>query len=590
MASRLKVLYMKWIGSTLLKPREHQEIFLLHSISIDPYRRPMYKKRFKIWDVHKYKRKPTFGVPTHKARMAKHGMKNPIERHAKGLASKYDIASHTKAGSDSEERYTACHVERLVMDDNACFKSSVNSKVALLSAWDDLHHAGQSPVGPLRSAREDTQLSNSDAVTVLTPSSSEATSHPSPPFPAWKRYDAAWPDKGTGNRSAIEHEGRSRPEGWDESDGPCNSALPPCINKALGALDLVVEAPRFSDSNRIGAKPVLNPDRHMLETNSRSRAGPYRDTLRLPAELGQDPEPSQYVALCYLACICDGQGRTYESRKAASDAADLFNGYVKKQHPQALACLDIVLTVLYYHGLGEFAVRLFEDARAAALHQLGEGSHLVSIIKFMIAQATSDAKECEISLGKLKIIYEEFQRSRGRKDPQTLIAGYNYAWRLALEDEAGQNAALRLLFALQNPMDSVFGLAHIEAIGNLTTQARVLQHLGRPNDAERTMNKAVSRVDQAFHEIHPYSLETKRRHAELLKGIGQNRLAEKKLIEVAVGRMEVLGPENKLSKRSIEHVNDFLDVLGREGERADFDTRLVEALRRRSTRTPEFDF
>jgi hypothetical protein len=92
---------------------------------------------------------------------------------------------------------------------------------------------------------------------------------------------------------------------------------------------------------------------------------------------------------------------------------------------------------------------------------------------------------------------------------------------------------------------------------------------------------------------HPYALEAKRRHSIFLRAMHKTLLAEKQCMGVALGRVEVLGPQHPFSKESVEDVKSFLCIAGRENEFSDFAAKLGDVtaksdLRNSITRSLQF--
>jgi hypothetical protein len=134
------------------------------------------------------------------------------------------------------------------------------------------------------------------------------------------------------------------------------------------------------------------------------------------------------------------------------------------------------------------------------------------------------------------------------------------------------------------------GKAHPQLIAILITKARVIHDLGQHVEGERAMSEAMKSVARGYHELHPYHLEAKRRHAGMLSDIGRVELAQHKLKEVAIGRVEVLGPEHPFTRASVIEVKAFLSDDTREQELQNFDADLARATKRSSMRMPTLDF
>jgi hypothetical protein len=86
---------------------------------------------------------------------------------------------------------------------------------------------------------------------------------------------------------------------------------------------------------------------------------------------------------------------------------------------------------------------------------------------------------------------------KGRREKEdgkipTLLAGYHLAWRLAIDGhDDSLNQACHPLSELQCPAEDTFGIAHMQTIAILTTQARVLHDLKHCKAAEKLMLEAV---------------------------------------------------------------------------------------------------
>jgi hypothetical protein len=234
---------------------------------------------------------------------------------------------------------------------------------------------------------------------------------------------------------------------------------------------------------------------------------------------------------------------------------------------------------------GLFAVDILKNAQQAALCHLHPEDPVIVTINFMVQQASSTVKQCGITPARLREVYDDFRNNRALNHPYTVLAGYHLAWRLAIDghdDDLDQ--AHHLLSELQCLAEDTFGTAHMQTIAILTTQARVLHDLKHRKAAEKLMSEAVLRIESGYHRKHPYALEAKRRHSILLDAVNQTSAAEKVLVEVALGRMEVLGRDHKFSKESVEDVKRFLCTPGRDTELEAFIADLDEANARSSSR------
>jgi hypothetical protein len=185
--------------------------------------------------------------------------------------------------------------------------------------------------------------------------------------------------------------------------------------------------------------------------------------------------------------------------------------------------------------------------------------------------------QCGISPARLQVVYDDFRKSRTLKHPYTLLAGYHLAWRLAMDGADGFERAQHLLSELQGPAEETFGTAHMQTIAILTTRARILHDLKHCDEAEKFMSEAIKRIENIYPPEHPYALEAKRRHSILLYSVNRIPMAEGRLMEVALGRVQVLGLEHTFSQESVKDVEGFLCAPGREAELDLFREQLAKA-------------
>lgn len=261
--------------------------------------------------------------------------------------------------------------------------------------------------------------------------------------------------------------------------------------------------------------------------------------------------PERFIALCFLYCILLGRNRRDSAKSALAQAFETFQTLIVEEHREVLACLNLVLAVLFVHGQNDLAVMLLDQGRRVALKHLDENSPIVISISFMISQASSTARNWSNNITMLRSVYLASKDHRGPSDPISVTTGYHVAWCLAM-DPSTRMEALELLTALQPVSEKALGELHMQTIAIMNTQARVLFHLCRFLEAEEMMAQAMARIQlSGFHDCHPFHLEAKRRHTIFLEAVGKIDWAISNRIQVALGRVRVLGPKHQFSRSSI---------------------------------------
>jgi hypothetical protein len=357
-------------------------------------------------------------------------------------------------------------------------------------------------------------------------------------------------------------------------------------------VDISGQVLSFSSPNSCQSSNELDVNFHMSMSTSMRDTDCYQflrcrqgGESQRPSRAPSDLQPEIFASFCFLACILHSQGQEQSANSVASKAFEIYQMLIKREHKYALACLNNVLAVLIMHGQSLFAVDILKNAQQAALRHLHPEDPVIVTINFMVQQASSTVKQCGITPARLREVYDGFGNSRTLNHPYTLLAGYNLAWRLAIDGHGdGLEHAHCLLSELQRPAEDTFGIVHMQTIAILTTKARVLHDLKHRKAAEKLMSEAILRIESVYHGKHPYTLEAKRRHSILLDAVNQTSAAEKRLVEVALGRVEALGREHKFSKESVEDVERFLCTPDRDAELKAFIADLNEATVRSGSR------
>ena len=557
----------------------------------------MFKARFKHWGVTKYNVEATMAaLLLHIQRRKRHGKRSRILK--TGLPfSKGKIASHIKKKDMTEGELLEKAAPEAPIPTGFTFTTPPPDDQETPTCFDDSPSTtveGGPPVWTPPSSGKVTDSDGCDKKQVRTPQSTPETERSRPQTSSVRPSSAGISvivDSQKEFLPDLSHNAFSN--SWDDFPG---AQISP------GSADIGEEAFRLSAPDSFLSSDPLNTNFHGMLAYCSRHSNYYHSEHQNSQgnqaerssyiEVTANPQPEAYVALCFLSCMLHGQGRDEAANLVTSRASQLYRALVQQKHEQALSCLNHVLTLLFLHGKNEFAIEFLKNARLAALCSFDDENPIVVTIRFMISQASSTAKECGISLARLRWVYDGFKEDRTLKHPYTLIAGYHLAWRLAMDDDDdnGRFEAHQLLCTLQDAAEEVFGKSHMQSIAILTTMARILHDLGHLVEAEKTMSEAMTRIEVTYHSKHPFSLEAKRRHAVLLRDIGEVHSAEKKWIEVALGRVEVLGPDHSFSKASVQDVNRFLNARGREEELRAFQAALAPVTAKSNSQTSTIDF
>lgn len=290
----------------------------------------------------------------------------------------------------------------------------------------------------------------------------------------------------------------------------------------------------------------------------------HSDTVSSVYTLAPSPEPlpEVFMAFCYTTCTHRATNQHQVAEDALQRALKVMALMAQNFHEQLLACINTVSISLFMQRKGDEAVAVLESACCQCYNTDG-----------------NDANHSDV-----------FRSGWGGRHPYTILAEYKLAWRLAMSETSIDEKveALRKLSRIKDDADMALGPQDLLSIAIITTKARVLEALGDITEAERMMANSVRSMGTRYPLLHPYRLEIRSRHANLLRVTGQEYEAEQAFMEVALGRAEALGADHQYSKASKHDVFGFLDTGYRNQELQAFNEQYDRAIKRSKSRRPVF--
>ncbi len=224
------------------------------------------------------------------------------------------------------------------------------------------------------------------------------------------------------------------------------------------------------------------------------------------------PQPHTWTTLSLQINVLCGLEKTSEARQYMLLAALIFEGLVQEKNDELLSILNNALANLFLHKRAMLAVELLSQAQVVASIHLEPEDPLIISIKFMISMAMKEVKTCGIEIRTLRHVAEQMKTTWGATHRYCIVADYHLAWRLAMESDL-RAETLEILRWTRIRSEKVFDPLHMQTIALISTEARVLCHLGRYLEAQETSFEALQRVEQwNITPDHPYYLEAIRRH------------------------------------------------------------------------------
>ena len=288
-------------------------------------------------------------------------------------------------------------------------------------------------------------------------------------------------------------------------------------------------------------------------------------------------DPGEFINLYLLSCTLNFERCHEAAHQVAAQAFKIYGLLIEQNHRHALTSLNAVMIILLDYTRGEQAINLVFRARKTAAERLKINHPLVRTIDYMLRQARGDYTTTQVN--QMREVYNSFCTRLSPRHPHSLVAGYELAWRMAVpgEDKTDWQEALGLLDKIKTDSDGTLGATHMHSISILMTKSRVLRDLREFPNALEVISEAMDRIKGAFLPKHPYLLEAKTWYAPLLFKAYRDDEAGREWVDAALGRVELLGREHALSKKSIEAAEDFFYTTERQSQAVEFVAQLNEA-------------
>jgi hypothetical protein len=387
-------------------------------------------------------------------------------------------------------------------------------------------------------SRETSRPSSSDMGSLLTPESIESSEGLYMPPLVQAELDGVSTRQQfpLGNRSLIGvHDApqpqrtlqtpHSAPQNWGLGDGSVyNAIVDEAVDQAVGCSSpSTFNIPTPTEAFQVLMKATRESSAFQSVTFLQSIRN-LRSTYQDPDF--SSPQPDTYVSLCLLANILIGSSEIGEAKYAMQKAEMIYQRLVQEGNDQLLSILNLVLTQLFLYGSRSLAAEILVQARKAASMYLKDEDPIMVSISFMISMALKRARNSDIGISKLRQVAEAMRMAWGINHRYCITSDYHLAWRQAM-DPALYSGALSLLRDTQARAEKAFHPMHMQAVALINTQARVLGHLNRPLEAEKTSSEALQRIKSWQIKIdHPYLLEAERRHKIFLNKLGRKNRAD----------------------------------------------------------------
>lgn len=183
--------------------------------------------------------------------------------------------------------------------------------------------------------------------------------------------------------------------------------------------------------------------------------------------------------------------------------------------------------------------------------------------------------QCDVNF--IEEIYRKMEQEHSHRSPLTIAALHNWGWSLAHVGKYPEAEAV-MKKILKWTVDTGTGiLIETQAFTTMNTLARILERLGKLDEAIHFSTRAVSICERYAAQDSQYLLESERRLAILLEKNGKLKQAEDLYKKVLKGRMERLG-KHEYTSGSLTDYKTVLQSCGKEEKAQNVEKQVLRRL------------
>ncbi|ERF76735.1 hypothetical protein EPUS_02274 [Endocarpon pusillum Z07020] len=281
---------------------------------------------------------------------------------------------------------------------------------------------------------------------------------------------------------------------------------------------------------------------------------------------GQQPcedRAQRFLGCFFGGCVLRCQGASEGATDCFRHANILLKFMIEKYDPECLSALNGMLPILEAHGHKELAVEFLSNVLTFLQHT--PNNPVAATAEFLIKVAARQLKSFAVEVKHLEDTHQHLKDRFGAQSPSALVGLYHIAWMCAREEEHRERA-LQILAELVPLASKIMGPSNFLTITSMVTMARVLSYVRTKEESIALVWQTIQMIDQKYARFHPYRLEVLHRLATLLIDTHRAKDAENILRGVIEQRRVVLGPNNSLTKRSMECLQEAIQATGRDVE------------------------
>ena len=275
----------------------------------------------------------------------------------------------------------------------------------------------------------------------------------------------------------------------------------------------------------------------------------------------QDDAATLFVTRAHIACISRGQNNLRQANEIMDLAQESIECLVRSRPDQVLPIMNLLTALFESYGQGKYGLEVLDLAFTTWKRLRGGDESLCDSVRLM-KDGLNWTKATDDLVRRLERVHTAFIVTwGGDKSISAMAVKWQIAWALASRKRYVE--AEEYLVDLRAKCETAGGVFFTSIMVD-ATYARVRFRRGHLDEARGIMAQVTKRLGAVLPTYHPYYLESLTRQARFLQELKEPEEAERILRTVLESRYRILGPNNRKSRETFNQLQNLLKGLGRE--------------------------
>jgi non-specific serine/threonine protein kinase/serine/threonine-protein kinase len=261
-----------------------------------------------------------------------------------------------------------------------------------------------------------------------------------------------------------------------------------------------------------------------------------------------------------VAGVADDLGLVEMAEEAQRESVALRRRKLGPSHPETLAAMSSLGTVLIARGQAEEAERILRKAAPGLEEQLGADDPRTLDARTALAVSLRRQGRLEEALGIYREVIAALERTRGPEHPETLNVLGNLG--VALDQAQKLDEAERVLRGVVEASGRVLGEEHRRTLTAKVNLGAVLEGRGEFADAEMLYDEAHAKFHEILGPLHPRTLAVRSNLGWSIRRQGRLEEAQRHTFAAYEGRRKILGASHPDTLVSLGNLTVLLEKRG----------------------------